>query len=120
MNYKILISCLFISVNSNAFGQGQSIKIGELNSYKVFPAFLEPYKKGWQLALEEINRSGGVLGRQLEVVSRDDGGTPGDAVRVAEELISREQVALLMGTFASNVGLAVANPGEHRKVNFMP
>src|SRR2546425_3353391 len=92
MNCKILIYCLFTAINSDAFGQGQSIKIGELNSYKVFPAFLEPYKKGWQLALEEINRSGGVLGRQLEVVSRDDGGTPGDAVRVAEELISREQV----------------------------
>ena len=29
------------------------IKLGELNSYKVFPAFLEPYKKGWELAVEE-------------------------------------------------------------------
>src|SRR5207244_11006674 len=109
MSFKVLIYCLFIAVNSNAFGQGQSIKIGELNSYTVFPAFLEPYKKGWQLALEEINRSGGVLGRQLAVVSRDDGGTPGDAVRVAEELISREEADVLMGTFASNGGLAVAH-----------
>src|SRR5438552_6606976 len=119
MNFKALIYCLFIAVNSSAFGQVQSIKIGELNSYKLFPAFLEPYKKGWQLALEEINRAGGVLGRQLEVVSRDDGGTPGDAVRVAEELISREQVAVLMGTFASNVGLAVANLAQQRKLVFM-
>src|SRR5256885_5823298 len=119
MSGKVLIYCLFIAVNSNAFGQVQSIKIGELNSYKLFPAFLEPYKKGWQLALEEINRAGGVLGRQLEVVSRDDGGTPGDAVRVAEELISREQVAVLMGTFASNVGLAVANLAQQRKVVFV-
>src|SRR6267142_5442565 len=107
MNYKVLIYWLFISLTSSAFGQGQSIKIGELNSYKLFPAFLEPYKKGWQLALEEINHSGGVLGRQLEVVSRDDGGTPGDAVRAAEELISRERADVLMGTFASDVGLAV-------------
>src|SRR3979490_229978 len=119
MNLTLLICFLFIAFNSNALGQGQSIKIGELNSYKVFPAFLEPYKKGWELALEEINRSGGVLGRRLEVVSRDDGGTPGDAVRVAEELISREQAAVLMGTFASNVGLAVANLAQQRKVVFM-
>src|SRR5437899_4813862 len=119
MNVKALIYCICIAINSNAFGQSQSIKIGELNSYKVFPAFLEPYKKGWELALEEINAKGGVLGRKLEVVSRDDGGTPGDAVRVAEELISREQVALLMGTFASNVGLAVANLAQQRKVVFM-
>ena len=119
MKVKILIYCVFSSIAMNAFGQGQSIKIGELNSYKVFPAFLEPYKKGWELALEEINRSGGVLGRKLEVVSRDDGGTPGDAVRVAEELISREQAAVLMGTFASNVGLAVANLAQQRKLVFM-
>ena len=119
MNCKVLIYCLFAAINGDAFGQGQSIKIGELNSYKVFPAFLEPYKKGWQLALEEINRSGGVLGRQLEVVSRDDGGTPGDAVRVAEELISREKADVLMGTFASNVGLAVANLANQRKILFL-
>ena len=99
--------------------QAQAVKIGELNSYKVFPAFLEPYKKGMELALEEINAAGGVLGRKLELVSRDDGGTPGDAVRVAEELISREKVDLLMGTFASHVGLAVANLANQRKVLFI-
>ncbi len=99
--------------------QAQTIKVGELNSYKVFPAFLEPYKKGWELALEEINRGGGVNGRKIQVVSRDDGGNPGDAVRVAEELISRENVALLMGTFASNVGLAVSNLAAQRKIVFI-
>ena len=97
----------------------QTIKLGELNSYKVFPAFLEPYKKGMDLALDEINAAGGVLGRKLEIVSRDDNGTPGDAVRVAEELIAREKVALLMGTFASNVGLAVADLARQRKVLFL-
>src|SRR6201988_5571626 len=88
--------------------QAKPIKLGELNSYKVFAAFLEPYKKGMELALEEINASGGVLGRKLELVVRDDGGTPGDAVRVAEELITRVKVDLLMGTFASTIGLPVA------------
>src|SRR5207237_1630334 len=97
----------------------QTVKIGELNSYKVFPAFLEPYRKGMELALEEVNAAGGVAGRKLELVVRDDGGTPGDAVRVAEELIAREKVNLLMGTFASNVGLAVANLANQRKVLFV-
>ncbi|HEX4884555.1 MAG TPA: ABC transporter substrate-binding protein [Casimicrobiaceae bacterium] len=97
----------------------QTIKLGELNSYKVFPAFLEPYKKGMELALDEINASGGVLGRKLEMVSRDDNGNPGDAVRVAEELISRERVALLMGTFPSNVGLAVADLAKQRRILFI-
>ena len=97
----------------------QPIKLGELNSYKQFPGFLEPYKKGMELALGEINAAGGVLGRPLEIVSRDDNGNPGDAVRVAEELISREKAAMLMGTFASNVGLAVADFAKQRKVLFL-
>ena len=99
--------------------QAQPIKVGELNSYKVFPAFLDPYKKGWELALEEINKSGGVLGRKFEVVSRDDNGNPGDAVRVAEELIARENVSLLMGTFPSHIGLAVSNLANQRKIVFV-
>ena len=97
----------------------QTIKLGELNSYKVFPAFLEPYKKGMELALDEVNAAGGVLGRKLEIVSRDENGTPGDAVRVAEELMSREKVVMLMGTFPSNVGLAVADVANQRKFPFL-
>jgi branched-chain amino acid transport system substrate-binding protein len=98
---------------------GQPIRLGELNSYKVFPAFLEPYKKGMDLAIAEINAAGGVLGRPLEIVVRDDNGNPGDAVRVAEELLSREKVVMLVGTFASNVGLAVADLAKQRKVVFL-
>ena len=115
---KVLMSCVLAAFTTFAFAQG-AVKVGELNSYKVFPAFLEPYKKGMELALEEINRSGGVVGRKLELITRDDGGTPGDAVRVAEELIARERVNVLMGTFASNVGLAVANLANQRKILFV-
>jgi branched-chain amino acid transport system substrate-binding protein len=102
-----------------AVAGAQPIRLGELNSYKQFPAFLEPYRKGMDLALEEVNAGGGVLGRPLEVVSRDDNGNPGDAVRVAEELLSREKAVLLMGTFPSNVGLAVADLAKQRKVPFL-
>jgi branched-chain amino acid transport system substrate-binding protein len=101
------------------FASAQPIKIGELNSYKTFPAFLEPYKKGMELAVGEINASGGVLGRPLELVVRDDTGNPGDAVRVAEELITREKVDMLMGTFSSAVGLAVADLARQRKILFL-
>jgi len=99
--------------------QAQTIKLGELNSYKAQPAFLEPYKKGWELAVEEINARGGVLGRKLEVVSRDDNANPGDAVRVAEELVSRENVNLLFGTFLSHIGLAVTDFAKQRKILFV-
>jgi len=114
---RLLPLLAVVALSSGAVAQ--PIRIGELNSYKVFPAFLEPYKKGMELAVEEINASGGALGRKLELITRDDGGTPGDAVRVAEELISREKATVLMGTFASHVGLAVANLANQRKVLFV-
>jgi branched-chain amino acid transport system substrate-binding protein len=96
-----------------------AIKIGELNSYKSQPAFLEPYKRGIELALDEINAAGGVLGRKLEFVIRDDGGNPGEAVRVAEELTTREGTNLIAGTFLSNVGLAVTEFAGKKQVFFL-
>lgn len=97
----------------------QTIKIGEMNSYKAQPAFLDPYKKGWELAVEEINAKGGLLGKKLEVISRDDGANPGDAVRVAEELITREGVNIIAGTFLSHIGLAVTEFAGKKQVFFL-
>ena len=88
--------------------QGE-IKIGEINSYSLLPAFTEPYRKGWQLAVEEINAAGGINGKKLVVVSKDDGGKPADAQTAANELVSSENVAMLTGTFLSNIGLAVTD-----------
>jgi branched-chain amino acid transport system substrate-binding protein len=115
----LLRIALLASVFAAGGAQAQTIRIGELNSYKTFPAFLEPYRKGWQLAVDEINAAGGVNGRKLEVISREDGGNTGDAVRVADELLTREKVDLLMGTFASNVGLAVASFANQKRVLFV-
>ena len=97
----------------------QTIKIGELNSYKAFPAFLAPYKKGWELAVAEINAKGGINGKKLEVISRDDGANPGAAVRAAEELVTREGVTVLAGSYLSNIGLAVTNFAGQKKVFYL-
>jgi branched-chain amino acid transport system substrate-binding protein len=114
------IALLVVGVLVGAAAHAQdTIKIGEINSYKAQPAFLDPYKKGWELAVEEVNAAGGVLGKKLQVVSRDDNGNPGDAVRVAEELVSRENVALICGTFLSNTGLAVTDFAKQKKVFFL-
>src|SRR5688572_13974999 len=115
---RLIIAAVGLVFAGQALAQG-TIKIGELNSYKAQPAFLEPYRKGWELAIEEINRSGGVLGRKMEVVSRDDNGNPGDAVRVAEELVSREGVNIIAGTFLSHIGLAVTDYARQKKVFFL-
>lgn len=99
----------------------EAIRIGELNSYTgPLAGFTEPYKQGWQLAIEEVNTSGGVRGgRKIEAVSRDDGGQPSSAVTVARELVTREKVVVLMGTYLSNVGLAVSNYAQQAKIPFL-
>jgi branched-chain amino acid transport system substrate-binding protein len=96
------------------------ILIGEISSYSAVPAFTVPYRNGWQMAVEEINAGGGLLGgRKLEVISRDDGGKPDDATRNAQELLSSRKVELLAGTFLSNVGLAVSDIALRNKVLFV-
>ena len=87
----------------------EAIKIGEINHYKRLAAFAGPYKQGIELALEEINASGGVLGRPLEFIFRDDQGEPGEAIKIAEELMTSEGTAMITGTILSNVGLAISS-----------
>src|SRR5205809_7751468 len=84
----------------------EPIRIGELNSYTAEADFTRPYRNGWIMAIEEINAAGGVLGRPLEVVFRDDGAEPGKAVTVAEELTTNLNVQLLAGTYLAHVGAA--------------
>lgn len=84
------------------------IRIGEINSYTTMPAFTLPYRNAMQLAVETINAQGGVLGRQLELVTRDDAGKPQDAVRLAGELVNDQKVDVLAGAYFSNVGLALS------------
>ncbi len=102
-----------------AQAQQAPIKIGELNSYAQWAAFTVPYRNGWQMALDEINAKGGVLGRKIEIVSRDDGATTGSATRVADELVSREGVSLLFGSFLSNVGVAMADYANQKKIVYI-
>jgi branched-chain amino acid transport system substrate-binding protein len=115
----VVLATLLVGAAGTSAQQGP-IKIGELNSYSRMAAFAVPYRNAMQLAQDEINAKGGLLGgRKIELVFRDDGGTTGDATRVAEELVTRENVAFLVGTFLSNVGLAVADYANQRKVLFL-
>ena len=101
-----------LSVNAQT-----AIRIGEINSYSAIPQFTQPYKQGWQLAVEEINAAGGLLGRKVEVIARDDAGKPEDALRHAIELTSQEKVDVLAGGFLSNVGLALADyAGKNKRL----
>jgi branched-chain amino acid transport system substrate-binding protein len=107
------------AASSAATAQSTPIKIGEINSYSTIAQFTTPYKQGWQLAVEEINAKGGLLGRKVEVIARDDAGKPEEALRHAVELTSNEKVDVLMGGFFSNVGLALADHAAKSKRLFI-
>ena len=112
------LAVVVAGMSGSAMAQSE-IKIGEINSYSLLPAFTEPYRKGWQLAVEEINAAGGINGKKLVVISKDDGGKPADAQTAANELVSSENVAMLTGTFLSNSGLAVSDFANQKKVFFL-
>ncbi|MFT4707759.1 MAG: branched-chain amino acid transport system substrate-binding protein [Paracoccaceae bacterium] len=92
-----------------AVAQDGPIIVGEINHYKRMAAFAGPYKQGIELAIEQINAGGGVLGRPLEFIFRDDQGEPGEAIKIAEELMTREGAVMLTGSILSNVGLAISS-----------
>ena len=97
-----------------------SIRIGEINSFSGIGApFTGPYKAAVEMAVEEINSRGGVNGRKVEVIFRDDKGQPAEAVKHAQELVASEKVALISGTFLSNVGLAVSDWAKQNKTMFV-
>jgi branched-chain amino acid transport system substrate-binding protein len=106
---KGLVGAAALAIAPMAVLAQDAIKIGEINHYKRMAAFAEPYKQGIELALEEINAGGGVLGRPLEFIFRDDQGKPGEAVKIAEELMTRDGAVMLTGTILSNVGLAISS-----------
>ena len=116
------ISALAVAGLVAAQGTGSAstpIKIGEINSYSSIPQFTTPYKQGWQLAVEEVNAKGGLLGRKVEVIARDDSGKPEEALRHAVELTSKEKVDVLAGGFFSNIGLALADHAAKNKRIFI-
>jgi branched-chain amino acid transport system substrate-binding protein len=92
-----------------AVAEDGPIIVGEINHYKRMAAFAGPYKQGIELAIEQINAGGGVLGRPLEFIFRDDQGEPGEAIKIAEELMTREGAVMLTGSILSNVGLAISS-----------
>ncbi|WP_086925249.1 ABC transporter substrate-binding protein [Variovorax sp. JS1663] len=118
VSVRLLAASLCIAGAAGAAAQG-TIKIGEINSYKALPQNLVPYKQGWLLAQEEVNAAGGVNGRKLETIFRDDNANPGDAVRMAEELVAREGVDILSGVTLSHVGLALTDFAKQKKMFFL-
>ena len=78
-----------------------------------------PILKGAEMAVAEINAKGGVLGRKLEILSRDSKANADEAVRLARELIIKNNVDFLLGTLTSAEAPAVSTIAKENKVVFL-
>jgi branched-chain amino acid transport system substrate-binding protein len=97
-----------------------TIKIGMIDTYTGPPSvYCNDVKDGFKLALDEINAKGGVLGKKLEFVTRDDKFKVDLALSAAKELVMRENVDILAGTTNSAVSLAVSDLAKKEKIPFV-
>lgn len=96
-----------IKVGLVAALSGQSAKSGEALT------------RGLTMAIDEVNAKGGVLGRPLELVRRDDESNPSKGMLAARELVQREKVTVLFGGLDTPVSLAIVPLANQMKVPFM-
>ncbi|HKB25540.1 MAG TPA: ABC transporter substrate-binding protein [Methylomirabilota bacterium] len=81
--------------------------------------FGDPATKGAQMFVDELNAKGGVLGRKIELLIRDSKADANEAVRVARELILKDNVDFLVGTLTSAEGPAVSVVAKENKIVFI-
>jgi branched-chain amino acid transport system substrate-binding protein len=115
----VLLGAMVLAGSLAAEAQ-KPIKVGVLTILSGPGAlFGEPVSKGALMFAEEANAAGGVLGRKFQLIVRDTKGVPDEAVRVARELILKEGVDFLQGTFTSNESPAVSTVARENKIVFI-
>src|SRR6059036_959846 len=115
----ILLLAALLALPLSAEAQ-KPIKVGVPLPLSGPPAlFGEPASKGAQMYVDELNAKGGVLGRKIELLIRDSKADANEAVRVARELILKENVDFLVGTLTSAEGPAVSVVTKENKIVFI-
>ncbi len=117
---SLIFSCVMVLCLSSFAFAANTIKIGIADSYSGPAAiFGLDMRDGFRMGMNEINAKGGVLGKKLEIVTRDEKFQPAVALAMAKELIMKENVDLLMGTISSASALAISDLAKREKVPFL-
>ena len=99
---------------------GDTIKVGLVDTYTgPVTTYTYDVRDGFKMAVDKINAKGGVLGRKIEVVLRDDTFKSDVGLTMAKELILNENVDILMGTINSATALAISDLCKKEKVPFL-
>ncbi|MCB0365232.1 MAG: ABC transporter substrate-binding protein [Bdellovibrionales bacterium] len=112
----LLVSC-FKRDSSDSDGDNSPIAIGAFLSLSGTDAsFSGSTKKGLELAIEQINSKGGVKGRRLKLIIKDDQGKPETAAQLVEALADQDNVVAIIGQAASQLSLAAAPIAQKKQV----
>jgi branched-chain amino acid transport system substrate-binding protein len=104
----------------NGSAEGDPITVGMATTLSGSIAlFGEANRNAAQLAVDELNDAGGVLGRPVELIVRDDQAAPEEGVRIARDLIIDEDIQALFGPVSSGVALAMTEVSAERQVPFL-
>jgi branched-chain amino acid transport system substrate-binding protein len=103
----VLASACLIAAAQIAPAMAQPVKIGLTGPFTGGSASMGvSMRDGVKLAVGEINKAGGVLGRQIQLVERDDEAKNEVGVQIAQELVNKEQVVATLGFINTGVALA--------------
>jgi branched-chain amino acid transport system substrate-binding protein len=119
MKYSAVLVAVGALGVGTAFAQ-EPIKIGVLYPLTGGGAvYGVPAMAGHQLAVEELNAKGGIMGRKIESIERDDKLNPAAASSTMKELITKDKVDIVLGGLASSVGLAMSEVSKQEKVVYI-
>ena len=119
MKYSAMLVAVGALSAGTAFAQ-EPIKIGVLYPLTGGGAvYGVPAMAGHQLAVEELNAKGGIMGRKIESIERDDKLNPAAASSTMKELITKDKVDIVLGGLASSVGLAMSEVSKQEKVVYI-
>ena len=95
------------------------IKVGIVDTYSGPPTtFTYDVLDGFKMVIDKVNAKGGVLGKKIEFVTRDEKFKPDIGLAMAKELVLKEGVDILMGTINSATALAVSDFAKKEKIPF--
>jgi branched-chain amino acid transport system substrate-binding protein len=118
--WRVLLAIAAASLVPVAAAAGDTIKIGyPMPLSGPASVYGVPVVKGAEMAVQEINAKGGVLGRKLELLTRDSKASADEAVRLARELIIKNGVDFLVGTLTSAEAPAVSTIAKENKIVFI-
>ncbi|HWY92839.1 MAG TPA: ABC transporter substrate-binding protein [Chthoniobacterales bacterium] len=113
---SFLAFCAVLAVADSAFAQ-ETIKIGEFGSLTGDNAsFGTSQNNGVQMAVEEINAAGGVLGKKIDLTVEDNMTKQGETTTIARKLISQDHVVAIIGEVASSKTLEAAPIAQAAKI----